>query len=129
MGKQRRRGEEAAMARRFEELGIPLHYTLHGEALAEGGDLLWLDHDTLAVGLGFRTNAEGLRQLQEALSSIAVQGVPAELPHYTGPQACLHLRSLISLVDQRTAVAYPSLLHGPFCHGLPRHGFRLTQRP
>ncbi len=81
MGKPQRRGEEAAMARRFEELGIPLLYTLHGEALAEGGDLLWLDHDTLAVGLGFRTNAEGLRQLQEALSSIGVQVIPVELPY------------------------------------------------
>jgi len=68
MGKPQRRGEEAAMARRFEALGIPLLYTLYGEARAEGGDLLWLDHDTLAVGLGFRTNTEGLRQLREALS-------------------------------------------------------------
>ena len=64
MGKPQRRGEEAAMARRFEALGIPLLYTLYGEARAEGGDLLWLDHDTLAVGLGFRTNTEGLRQLR-----------------------------------------------------------------
>src|SRR5258707_170711 len=62
MGKEQRRGEEAAMARRFEELGIPILYTLHGEARAEGGDLLWVDHDTLAVGQGFRTNSEGLRQ-------------------------------------------------------------------
>src|SRR6266568_301332 len=70
MGKQQRRGEEAAMARCFEALGVPVLYTLQGEALAEGGDLLWLDHETLAVGLGFRTNAEGLRQLREALAVV-----------------------------------------------------------
>src|SRR5258708_26216701 len=127
--KPQRRGEEAAMARRFEELGIPLLYTLHGEALAEGGDLLWLDHDTLAVGLGFRTNAEGLRQLQEALSSIGVQVVPVELPYYTGPQACLHLLSLISIVDHRTAVVYPSLLAVPFRQELQRRDFRLIEVP
>src|SRR5579863_3459454 len=72
MGKQQRRGEEAAMAKRFEELGIPILYTLYGEARAEGGDLLWLDHDTLAVGLGFRTNIEGLRQLRSVLAEIDV---------------------------------------------------------
>jgi dimethylargininase len=129
MGKPQRRGEEAAMARSFEELGIPLLYTLHGEALAEGGDLLWLDHDTLAVGLGFRTNAEGLRQLQEALSSIGVKVVPVELPYYTGPQACLHLLSLISIVDHRTAVVYPSLLAVPFWQVLQRRDFRLIEVP
>src|SRR5450759_3553344 len=52
MGKPQRRGEEAVMARRFETLDMPIHYTLHNEARAEGGDLLWLDHETLAVGLG-----------------------------------------------------------------------------
>ena len=88
MGKEQRRGEEAAMARRFETMGVPLLYTLHGEARAEGGDLLWLDHDTLAVGLGFRTNAEGLRQLREALAGIGALVIPVELPYYTGPEAC-----------------------------------------
>ena len=58
MGKVLRRGEEQAMARRLDALGVPVYYTLQGQARAEGGDLLWVDHDTLAVGLGFRTNAE-----------------------------------------------------------------------
>src|SRR5437588_2570734 len=95
MGKQQRRGEEAVMARRFEAMGIPLLCTLHDEARAEGGDLLWLDHDTLAVGLGFRTNAEGLKQLGYALEDVGVKVIPVELPYYTGPEACLHLLSLI----------------------------------
>jgi N-dimethylarginine dimethylaminohydrolase len=63
MGKLLRRGDEEPMARRFEELGIPIVYRIHGNTTAEGGDCLWLDHDTLAVGQGFRTNAEGINQL------------------------------------------------------------------
>src|SRR6185436_15132708 len=51
MGKELRRGEEAAMAQRLEELDVPIVATLHGDALAEGGDLLWLDDKTLAAGL------------------------------------------------------------------------------
>jgi dimethylargininase len=129
MGKPQRRGEEAVMAQRFDELGIPVLYTLHGEARAEGGDLLWLDHETLAVGQGFRTNAEGLRQLREALAGIGVSVLPVELPYYTGPDACLHLLSLISIVDERLAVVYPPLLAVPFWLELQRRGFRLIEVP
>ncbi len=68
MGKTLRRGEEAVMARRFEQMGIPILFSLHDDARTEGGDLLWIDHDTLAVGLGFRTNAEGFYQLRDVLS-------------------------------------------------------------
>lgn len=127
MGKPQRRGEEAVMARRFEALDIPIHYTLHGEARAEGGDLLWLDHDTLAVGLGFRTNAEGLRQLRQALAPIGASVFPVELPYYTGPEACLHLLSLISIVDHKLAVVYPLLMAVPFWQELQRRAFRLIE--
>jgi dimethylargininase len=129
MGKPLRRGEEPSMARRLEALGVPVCYTLHGEARAEGGDLLWLDHDTLAVGLGFRSNAEGLRQLQEALAGMGVTLIPVELPYYTGPEACLHLLSLISLVDHQMAVVYPPLLAVPFWQELRARGYTLIEVP
>jgi len=129
MGKDKRRGEEAAMAHCYEQLGIPILATLHGEARAEGGDLLWLDHETVAVGLGFRTNMEGLRQLRAALSGIGVSVLPVELPYYTGPEACLHLLSLISIVDYQTAVVYPPLMSVPFWQELQRRQFTLIEIP
>ncbi len=129
MGKQQRRGEEAAMAHKFESLGVPILYTLHGDARAEGGDLLWVDHDTLAVGQGFRTNAEGLHQLHDALEPIGVTIIPVELPYYTGPEACLHLLSLISIVNDLTAVVYPELLAVPFWQELRRRDFQLIEVP
>jgi dimethylargininase len=127
MGKPQRRGEEAVMARRFETLDMPIHYTLHNEARAEGGDLLWLDHDTLAVGLGFRTNIEGLRQLRAALEPLGASVLPVELPYYMGPEACLHLLSLISIVDHRLAVVYPPLMAVPFWQELQRRDFQLIE--
>ena len=129
MGKAQRRGEEEVMARRFESLGVPILYTLHGEARAEGGDLLWLDHETLAAGLGFRTNAKGLHQLREALTNIGVTVISVDLPYYTGPEACLHLLSLISIVDHDIAVVYPPLLSVPFWQELHRRNFRLITVP
>jgi len=129
MGKELRRGEEEAMARSFKKLDIPTHRVLRGDARAEGGDLLWLDHDTLAVGLGFRTNAEGLRQLKEALAVLEVELVPVQLPYGEGPESCLHLMSLISLVGERTAVVYPPLLPVEFWRCLVELGFELIEVP
>jgi N-dimethylarginine dimethylaminohydrolase len=129
MGKLLRRGEEEPMAMRLEEIGVPIIYRIHGEATAEGGDCLWLDHDTLAVGQGFRTNAEGLRQLREALRGTGLEIVPVPLPYFYGPEACLHLMSLISLVDHDLAVAYPSLLPVPFWRTLRERGVDLIEVP
>jgi N-dimethylarginine dimethylaminohydrolase len=129
MGKLLRRGEEESMAMRLEEIGVPILYRIHGGATAEGGDCLWLDHDTLAVGQGFRTNAEGLRQLREALRGTGVEIVPVPLPYFYGPEACLHLMSLISLVDHDLAVAYPSLLPVPFWRTLRERGVDLIEVP
>lgn len=114
MGKRLREGEEAAMAAMLAKLGVPIHATLRGPALAEGGDLLWLDERTLAVGLGFRTNAAGYDQLAEALGGSEVRLLPVQLPYYDGPEACLHLQSLISLIDNDLAVIYRPLLPVPF---------------
>ena len=129
MGKPLRRGEEAAMAAAFEELGVPVLARLTEPALAEGGDLLWLDRGTLAVGLGFRTNAEGLRQLATILEPADVTVVPVPLPHGGGPDACLHLMSLISVLDRNLAVVYLPLLPVPFVQLLGERGYRLVEVP
>ncbi len=129
MGKPLRRGEEEAMAGCFERLGIPVHYRLHGEARAEGGDLLWIDERTLAVGQGFRTNRTGLHQLGEALRELGITLIPVELPYYHGPEACLHLMSIISLVDDRLAVVYLPLMPITFWRYLKDKDFQLIEVP
>jgi dimethylargininase len=129
MGKTLRRGEEEALGQRLREIGVPTFAALQGEATAEGGDLLWLDRHTLAAGQGFRTNAEGLRQLRETLAPLDVEVIPVELPYFGGPEACLHLLSLISLVDHDLAVVYPSLLAVPFWRFLHDRGIRLIEVP
>ena len=55
--------------------------------------------------------------------------MPVELPYYTGPEACLHLLSLISIVDDNTAVAYPPLMAVPFWQELQRRNFKLIVIP
>lgn len=129
MGKELRRGEEGSMADAFGKMGIPILATLQPPATAEGGDLLWVHPDLLAVGQGSRTNSEGLNQLHNVLRELGVRAVPVELPYFRGPAACLHLMSLISLVDEDLAVIYPRLLPVPFWRHLKDEGFDFVEVP
>ena len=129
MGKELRRGEEAAIATTFEKLGVPILATLQPPATAEGGDLLWIRPDLLAVGQGFRTNAEGLDQLRGILKEFGVQTLPVELPYFQGFASCLHLMSLISLVDEDLAVIYPRLVPVSFWRHLKDEGIDLIEVP
>ena len=52
-----------------------------------------------------------------------------DLPYFTGPEACLHLLSLISPVDVDLAVAYPPLMPTAFWAELRRRGVRLLEVP
>ena len=127
MGKSRRRGEEAPLADTLEAAGVPVAGAIEAPGTAEGGDLLWLDHDTLAVGQGFRTNRSGLEQLAALLPEVEV--IPVPLPWNTGPDACLHLMSLASMLDDDLAVAYRPLLPVAFVELLDERGIELIDVP
>jgi len=129
MGKAVRRGEEEALGRCLQGCGVPVYGRLAGESRAEGGDTMWLDHDTLAVGRGFRTNAEGVRQLRELLAPLGVTVLDYDLPYFAGPDACLHLLGLVSPVDVDLAVAYPPVMPTAFWAELRRRGTRLLEVP
>jgi N-dimethylarginine dimethylaminohydrolase len=127
-GKLLRRGEEGALGAALAKVGVPTHFRLEGDALAESGDLLWLDEETLLAGLGFRTNRAGHEQLRAALGP-SVRVVPVELPYFTGVEACLHLMSFISLVDTDLAVAYLPLMPVELWRLLQSRGIRIVEVP
>lgn len=129
LGKELRRGEEEPLARTLQDCGVPVFGRLQGDARAEGGDTMWLDHDTLAVGRGFRTNSEGVRQLRGLLEPVGVTVLDYDLPYFTGPEACLHLLSLLSPVDLDLAVAYLPLMPAALWTELTRRGVRLLEVP
>lgn len=129
MGKEVRRGEEAALAARLEALGVPAAFRLEGGASAEGGDLMWLDDSTLVAGLGFRTNSEGIEQLRAGLTPHGVDVLTFDLPYFTGPLACLHLMSFVSLVDHDLAVIYPRLAPVGFWQLLAARGVQMVEVP
>ena len=91
-------------------LGIPMLAKITAPATTEAGDIVWLNAKTLLIGHSYRTNAQGIQQMRALLKSKSVEVLSAPLPHGAGPSACLHLMSLISLLDEHTAlVDLPSL--------------------
>jgi len=129
MGKAARAPEPDAAEKYLQEMGVPVIGRITGSGKLEGGDVLWVDERTLAVGQGFRTNAEGLCQLRELLGESVDEIFPVQLPYWTGPQDCLHLLSFISIVDKDLAVVYSRLMPVPFREWLVERGFQFVEVP
>lgn len=103
-GKANRQGEPRVHGTFCTEQGIPVLGEIAAPGTAEGGDIVWLDAKTLLVGCGYRTNATGIAQIRDLLAPEGVEVIAASLPYGPGPAACLHLMSLISLLEERTAL-------------------------
>jgi N-dimethylarginine dimethylaminohydrolase len=103
-GKVNRRAEGRNQESLFARLGIPTFAEIVEPGTTEAGDMVWLDAKTLLVGHGYRTNAAGIAQMRSVLAPKGVEVLSAPLPHGAGPAECLHLMSLISLLDERTAL-------------------------
>ena len=85
-------------------LGIPMLAKITAPATAEAGDMVWLDAKTLLIGHSYRTNAQGIQQMRALLGPKGVEVISAPLPHAQGPSTCLHLMSLMSLLDEKTVL-------------------------
>jgi dimethylargininase len=126
-GKEGRRIEVDALGADLVEAGVPIAARLEAPALAEGGDLIWLDGRTLLVGLGYRTNQTAVQALATALPGVDV--VAFDLPHLRGRGEVLHLMSLLSLLDDDLAVAYPPLMPVRLVELLEARGVELVEVP
>lgn len=128
MGKPARAAEPAAQARAFEEWGIPVAGRIEPPGCLEGGDVVWLDDHTVAVGRGYRTNAEGIRQFSMLVGD-DVECIEVPLPHWRGPADVFHLMSILSPIDARLALVYAPLLPVPFRERLLATGFEFVEVP
>ena len=103
-GKPNRVAEGPRHSSFCETLDVPTLGTVTSPGTTEAGDILWLDSKTLLIGHGYRTNAAGIQQIRALLAPKSIEVLSAPLPYGPGPSACLHLMSLISLLDDHTAL-------------------------
>jgi dimethylargininase len=119
--------ESAALAPVLRRVGIPVVARVEAPATADGGDMFWLDDDTLLVGRGYRTNDAGIAAIREALPDAQVHVF--DLPHLRGRGEVLHLMSLISPLAEDLVVAYLPLLPVRLVELLEARGIEIVEVP
>jgi len=130
-GKKNRVAEAQAHADFCGQLGIPVFGEIKLPGCSECGDIVWLDSQTLLVGEGYRTNQAGIEQMRSLLSSKdsqkQVDVLSAPLPYGPGPSGCLHLMSLLSMLDEQTILVDLPWLAVETVELLKERGFRLLE--
>jgi dimethylargininase len=126
-GKVGRRAEPEATVAVLEEAGVPVVDRIELPATVEGGDTVWLDEETLLVGIGYRTNAESVDALRGAFPGVEV--IVFDLPHWNGAGEVMHLMSFISLLDRDLALVYPRIAPTRLMWLLAERGIEIVEVP
>ena len=129
MGKKRRVYEPKAQLEAYQQNTLEILGEITFPGTLEGGDVAWLDQNTLAVGHTYRTNEAGIDQLKALLHPKGIEVIVVELPHYKGKEDVFHLMSILSPVDKNLAVVYSPLMPIKFRNELLGRGFQLIEVP
>jgi N-dimethylarginine dimethylaminohydrolase len=127
MGKAARGGEPARHRESYRQVGVPVVGEIRSPGTVEAGDMVWLDHKTVLVGRGYRTNSAGIEQLRALLGERGVEVLAAPLPHGGGPGCCLHLMSLMSMLDESTVLVDLPWLAAETVQLLCQRGLRFVE--
>ncbi len=129
MGKRDRLSEPSASETYFQSIDIPILGRIEAPGTLEGGDVVWINERMVAVGEGYRSNAEGIRQFKTLLGNLVEKVITVPLPHWTGPMECLHLMSNVSPIDHDLYLVYSRLLPVFFRQYLIDSGIELLEVP
>ena len=103
-----RRAESKIVEAALRRLGIPTLMRPKPPATLEGGDAIFLDEDTLLLGVGNRTNNKALHQLATTATKSGLRRLIA-IPL---PPSVIHLDGTMMVVDRDLAVVHRSSLRG-----------------
>jgi N-dimethylarginine dimethylaminohydrolase len=115
-----RRGEEAYITCKLAEIGMPILHTIHGTGLMEGGSFTFLTNDVAAVGMSFRGNESGARQIECVLAEQGVRLIRVPLTGFS-----LHIDGGIVMVDHDKALVNVTRLSYWFLDELADLGIEL----
>ena len=129
MGKKARKPEADSMEKFFHSIEVPILGEIQSPGTLEGGDVVWINEKTIAVGEGYRTNKEGIEQLKLLLSDQVETVITVSIPHWNGPDDCLHLMSNLSPIDHDLYLVYSRLLPVSFIKYLLDQNIELIDVP
>ncbi|OEV30042.1 N(G),N(G)-dimethylarginine dimethylaminohydrolase [Streptomyces nanshensis] len=104
-GAASRRSETAAVEESVRALGCAV-LRVEPPGTLDGGDVL-KSGGTVYVGLGGRTNEEGVRQLRAAFEPLGAHVVPVPVTRV------LHLKSAVTALPDGTVIGHPPLVDDP----------------
>ena len=129
MGKRERQNEVKEMNKYFTSIGVPIIGRIESPGILEGGDIVWIDDRTIAIGEGYRSNTEGIKQFRRIVGDQVNEIISVALPHWKGPKDCLHLMSNLSPIDHKLFLVYSRLLSVPFRKYLLDRKIQLIEVP
>ena len=129
MGKNLRKKETEEHTNFYNEEKIPIIGKVINTGTVEGGDCLWINNKTLIIGESYRTNKDGINQLNNILNFHNVKLIPIKLPQYNSGDSCFHLMSLISMLDYDLAIGCLSLLPENVINILKNQNIELMEIP
>lgn len=91
-------GEHRLIEQTFQENDIYI-YDKHTEGTFEGGDFMYIDENTVAIGIGIRTSLVGVRQLENTLSDLGIEVITVDFA-----EEYLHLDMIMNVIGEKTAV-------------------------
>jgi N-dimethylarginine dimethylaminohydrolase len=103
---------------------IPLWRTLENdEGIAfEGGDFMYMDEHTVALGIGARTTQAGAARVQAVMDEIDIEVILVPFD-----QRYLHIDMIFNVVGERVAIACPQALPPNFLKLVRERGFELNE--
>jgi N-dimethylarginine dimethylaminohydrolase len=105
-----RRGESRVVEEALKKLSIPALMKVKPPATVEGGDLIFLDEETLIVGVGNRTNREAVQQLSRVWERLGQLRTLLTVPL---PSWVLHLDGCMMPIDRDLAIIHLLSLQRP----------------
>lgn len=129
MGKALRKREPALHEDVYRKAGIPILGRIETPGTVEGGDCIWVDRTTLAIGRGVRSNQAGIDQATAILKPLGVSVMTFDLPLWAGEAACLHLMSVMSPLAPDLALVHAPLMPAAFYMMLRDRGIKLIHAP
>ncbi len=118
-----RRGEIKYTAKTLISLNIPIIRTIHGYGLFEGADLIWINEETVVIGIGERTNIEGARQVIETLQTMGVK----EFIKLPIPESQVHVDGLFNIISNDLALLSPWHVPSDFIKKIREYGFEIAE--
>ncbi len=123
------RSAEAELHRHFYDGRMPVVGAIEAPGTVEGGDCCWLDETTIAVGRSYRTNEAGIEQLAAIVRAHGISVEAYDMPYFHGPEACLHLLSVVNPLDADLALVYAPLVPAALYERMRAMGYELLHVP